>query len=292
MNRQIHLTWNSLFDALRGQRALRMACCDSVAVPKRSRLGLPFFAHARRGACDYAHETELHLQAKLCLLEGALIAGWDAQLEVTGQGGDGLSWRADVLCVHLSTGERVALEFQRSAQTAAQMQARQEQYRSGGVRGWWFVVSPHLSGTRPWQAGTPALRVTPELTVPELGVSLSEAATLALTGGLTLLPSALFPLTLTVLTLTERCGECLTLFATLTAFGLHHRDACVVRVTEWTAARLAWCREVLGSAWPLDTELLLRPWPGRDGTGTCPACGGCFMARVRREHQFVCISAP
>ncbi|MDR6221416.1 hypothetical protein [Deinococcus soli (ex Cha et al. 2016)] len=39
------------FDALRGERALQMRCCEARAIPKRSVRGLPFFAHGARGEC-------------------------------------------------------------------------------------------------------------------------------------------------------------------------------------------------------------------------------------------------
>ncbi len=126
------------FEALRGEPALIMGCCPTRAIPKRSKLGTPFFAHTRRGDCTSGPETPFHLESKVRIARAARAAGWLAEVEASGHSPDGSLWRADVLCTKNTL--QVALEVQRSPQTMAETEARQALYKASGVRGLWLMT--------------------------------------------------------------------------------------------------------------------------------------------------------
>lgn len=119
------------------ERNLRMPCCDSLVVAKKSRHGTRFFAHKAIGACVTAPETEAHLRIKRLTIEVARSCGWDARSEVAGVCPLGESWRADVLAK--KDGKTVAVEIQWSPQTLEETYRRQSRYARSGVRGLWLL---------------------------------------------------------------------------------------------------------------------------------------------------------
>ena len=76
---------------------LRMPCCGSQVVLKRSPLGTQFFAHKAVGSCATAPETEAHLHLKKTVVDAARANGWEAVTEVLGTSPLGEQWTADVL---------------------------------------------------------------------------------------------------------------------------------------------------------------------------------------------------
>ncbi|MFC4637733.1 competence protein CoiA family protein [Deinococcus hohokamensis] len=173
---------------------------------KRSVRGLPFFAHAARGACEYAGESELHAHAKAELLHAARDAGWAADVEVRERTPGGQTWRADVLCEHGRA--RVAFEVQRSGITLQDLHARPATYRASGVRALWLMRTRErdLRRGQPWQADTPALLMTERRTLPALG--LPEFVHAALGGHLALFPAREAPVDLEVQQEPGRCYRC------------------------------------------------------------------------------------
>jgi competence protein CoiA len=103
--------WQALEFENRKARHLRMPCCSSQVILKRSRLGTPFFAHKAVGACTAAPETEAHLELKRMAVEAARANGWTADTEVTGTSLSGEPWKADVLAQ--KRGRKVAVEGKR-----------------------------------------------------------------------------------------------------------------------------------------------------------------------------------
>jgi len=198
------------FEALRGQPGLRMACCETTAVPKCSVLGLPFFAHAKAGACSSAPETAFHLQGKAIMLRAARAAGWDAWVEASGQTPSGERWRADVLC--FQGKKRVAFELQHSGITLATLAARQARYRASQVRCFWFMSTHErrLAQAQPWQHDTPALYLNDQHHVPALDLSLGQTVEAALGGHLALFPQAGRVVQLTIIAQETSChrSEC------------------------------------------------------------------------------------
>jgi hypothetical protein len=129
--------WRELAATARANKGwLRMHCCGTAAVMKRSKLGLQFFAHAPQAECQTAPETVHHLELKRLAVMAARRAGWQAEPEV--RGGEGSNaWIADVLAT--KGRARVAIEIQWSPITAEELHARQARYRDAGIRGLWLL---------------------------------------------------------------------------------------------------------------------------------------------------------
>src|SRR5215213_3255709 len=89
--------WQALSLKNREARHLRMPCCGSGVVFKRSPRGTRFFAHKVVGSCTTASETEEHLHLKRMVVDAARGNGWTAETEVGGRTPSGDPWKADVL---------------------------------------------------------------------------------------------------------------------------------------------------------------------------------------------------
>lgn len=149
--------WHALELENRAWRHLKMPCCSSPVVLRKSRRGTQFFAHKAVGDCSTAPETEAHLRLKQMAVEAARAAGWDAETEVVGTTPAGEQWKADVLA---RKGERkVAVEIQWLAQTNEKTLRRQERYRQSGVRCLWLLRQPDF----PVDHALPAARISGNL---------------------------------------------------------------------------------------------------------------------------------
>lgn len=129
------VAWNALKGSYKGS-CLVMPCCPRQAIPKTSKLGVQYFAHARRGDCTSAPESEDHLLLKSLIAQVALQQGWQVTTEYAGSTPSGEPWVADVYCVNGSA--RIALEVQWSQQTLAEYQRRTKKYAESGVRCAWL----------------------------------------------------------------------------------------------------------------------------------------------------------
>lgn len=85
--------WDELVAANRASQGLRMPCCDTGAIPKRSQRGTQFFAHKAKQGCSTGDETREHLELKKMAVDAAKANGWTVRTEYADP--DGL-WRADV----------------------------------------------------------------------------------------------------------------------------------------------------------------------------------------------------
>ena len=132
--------WDALKADNRKRRHLKMPCCGSSVVLKKSRRGTPFFAHAKIGPCLTADEGEEHRALKVMAVEVARECGWLAETEVSGSTPTGDQWRADVLATKGTA--KVAIEIQWSGQVDDETIRRQERYRQSGVRGLWLLRQP------------------------------------------------------------------------------------------------------------------------------------------------------
>lgn len=131
--------------------------CGHGLHAKISPNGLRFFSHdAAQSDCPTAGESLAHRLLKLELVSAARAAGWEAELEVAGNG-----WRADVLATS-PTGRRMAWEAQLAQITTAEIVDRHDTMTSDGLEVCW-VADRH----RAWIGVVPAIAVAP--THPETG---------------------------------------------------------------------------------------------------------------------------
>jgi|GEM_PF-1898496 len=158
--------------------SLRMPCCGTSAVPKTSKLGNYFFAHARRGECKSAPESAEHIRLKTLIARAAATSGWTVSTEQPGATPTGKRWIADVFCERRNG--RVALEAQLSRLSSAELQARQSAYVESGVRAAWFLGGSAVDVMRtPPAEDFPCFRVSDisaetEPIIREFNVSISE----------------------------------------------------------------------------------------------------------------------
>ncbi len=132
--------WRALAFENRKACSLKMPCCGSQVILKKSHLGTQFFAHKAVGTCPATPETEAHLQLKKAAVDAARANGWEARTEMPGNSPSGEQWTADVLAQQGK--HKVAVEIQWSGQTNDETMRRQERYRQSGIRGLWLLRQP------------------------------------------------------------------------------------------------------------------------------------------------------
>jgi len=125
--------WKRLAETYRHHHHLVMPCCARAAIPKRSHLGLQFFAHARREGLGCPRETAQHLQAKDLVARAVVAAGWHAETEAQPVADGPI---ADVLAV--SGQRRIAIEVQWSRQTYKETERRHHAWHAAGIRDLWL----------------------------------------------------------------------------------------------------------------------------------------------------------
>ncbi|MCY0854067.1 competence protein CoiA family protein [Cupriavidus sp. D39] len=130
---------------------LRMACCDRGVILKTSKLGTRFFAHAKRGDCATAPESEHHLALKAMAARVIESCGWHVETEVRGTTPGGIPWIADLLATRGRA--KVAVEVQWSSQTNEETLSRQTRYAASGVRGLWMLRQAGFPTTKDLPAG-------------------------------------------------------------------------------------------------------------------------------------------
>jgi competence protein CoiA len=135
---------NEQWEALKAQNShptlLRMPCCGSDVVLKKSMRGTRFFAHKKVGYCLSGAESEEHRHLKALAVKVARSCGWQAETEVSGVSLLGEPWQADVLAI--KGNKKVAIEVQWSRQAIDDILRRQQRYTESGVRGLWLLRHP------------------------------------------------------------------------------------------------------------------------------------------------------
>ncbi|MBE8232242.1 MAG: hypothetical protein HAW67_00805 [Endozoicomonadaceae bacterium] len=115
---------------------LLMPCCSRKAIPKTSRLGTQYFAHAKKGNCISAPETKEHIYLKSLVANAAKRSGWDVITEYSGVTPDGEKWIADVFC--FKGNAKIVFEIQWSHQGIEEYQRRAKKYAESGIRSAWL----------------------------------------------------------------------------------------------------------------------------------------------------------
>ncbi|KQR15448.1 competence protein CoiA [Deinococcus sp. Leaf326] len=206
-------TWAHLKQTYR-QHTLRTSCCDQPAIPKTSTLGTPFFAHARRGPCTTAPETQEHLLLKAQVALAAHDAGWTVTTEYPGHTPTGEPWVADVYAERQTpTGtQRIAIEIQWSPQSLQETQHRQERYARSGIHALWLMRRlPTDTDDLPSDSQLPLFLLDgtgPDFLVQPMEAPLSTFIQGALGGQLLYWPRQPGPARLGLSTFTMPCWRC------------------------------------------------------------------------------------
>ena len=118
--------WKQLGDGRReGKIEIRLPCCNHLAIPRTSKLGTQHFYHRPNSDCNRRPESLEHLLLKEKLLRGSITAGWQADVEVDGDG-----FRSDVMA---TDGRRkIAFEVQWSRVPFA-IKVNNSDYRLGWI---------------------------------------------------------------------------------------------------------------------------------------------------------------
>jgi hypothetical protein len=134
--------------------------CESPLHAKVSPTGLHFFAHNREVSdCPLNGESIDHRLLKAELAAALRQAGWNAELEVPGNG-----WRADVLGISPDGRRRMAWEAQLASATIGELDERTAKMAADGVEVCWVTDKDahwlrHLPGARVRRTGTEPLQV-------------------------------------------------------------------------------------------------------------------------------------
>ncbi|MFC9330792.1 competence protein CoiA [Kitasatospora sp. NPDC057015] len=140
----------------RARPRVPLACpeCGHGMHAKVSRHRLRFFAHDPGAPdCALSGESMEHHLLKLELASAVRAAGFHAELEVRGPGGD---WRADVMASSPDGTVRMAWEAQLSPITAEEVARRTARFAKDAVRVCWVATK-----LRPWVGAVPSVHVRP-----------------------------------------------------------------------------------------------------------------------------------
>jgi len=173
-------SWNKLKETYKKQELL-MPCCNRKAVPKTSKLGTYFFAHAKKDDCLSGIESDEHLSLKNLIAKVALSFGWDVITEKQGETPTGEKWIADVFC--LKGNAQLVFEVQWSYQSNNEFKRRQQKYKLSGIRSLWLYKlkssKQYSIHDIPYEYETPVFAIkfkksTKELYVPQFDCSVSD----------------------------------------------------------------------------------------------------------------------
>ncbi|NOH44469.1 hypothetical protein F0259_11685 [Vibrio cyclitrophicus] len=141
---------------------LVMDCCGHKAIPKTSKLGTQYFAHARRGGCNRAPETVEHLKLKTIIAQAASRAGWSVTTEFKGSTPSGEAWVADVYCEKGQS--QIVFEIQWSYQTFDEYKRRTRKYMESGINrcAWLYRASKNRDNQLPESKEVPCFAISVE----------------------------------------------------------------------------------------------------------------------------------
>ena len=118
--------------------SMHMPCCQTRAIPKKSKLGTQYFAHHPSSTCSIpTGESREHQFCKYLILKYLYENGWTVTPEFRGQTPSGEIWIADIYAE--KNKAKIAIEIQWSPQNIEETKRRQEKYIASGIRTVWFM---------------------------------------------------------------------------------------------------------------------------------------------------------
>ena len=118
--------------------SMHMPCCQTRAIPKKSKLGTQYFAHHPSSTCSTpTGESIEHQFCKYLILKYLYENGWTVTPEFRGQTPSGEIWIADIYAE--KNKAKIAIEIQWSPQSIEETKRRQEKYIASGIRAVWFM---------------------------------------------------------------------------------------------------------------------------------------------------------
>ena len=129
--------WDRLKDKYKNL-SMYMPCCQTRAIPKKSKLGTQYFAHYPARNCGVnSGESPEHQFCKYLIFKYLHKNGWAVTPEFRSQTPSGEIWIADIYAEKNNT--KIAVEIQWSPQSIEETKRRQEKYRQSGIRAVWFM---------------------------------------------------------------------------------------------------------------------------------------------------------
>ena len=105
--------------------SMHMPCCQTRAIPKKSKLGTQYFAHRPSSTCSIpTGESREHQFCKYLILKYLYENGWTVTPEFRGQTPSGEIWIADIYAE--KNKAKIAIEIQWSPQNIEETKRRQE----------------------------------------------------------------------------------------------------------------------------------------------------------------------
>lgn len=129
--------WDRLKDKYKNL-SMHMPCCQTRAIPKKSKLGTQYFAHYPARNCGVnSGESPEHQFCKYLIFKYLHKNGWAVTPEFRSQTPSGEIWIADIYAE--KNNVKIAVEIQWSPQSIEETKRRQEKYRQSGIRAVWFM---------------------------------------------------------------------------------------------------------------------------------------------------------
>lgn len=118
--------------------SMHMPCCQTRAIPKKSKLGTQYFAHHPSSSCGFSSgESREHQFCKYLILKYLHENGWSITPEFCSQTPSGETWIADIYAE--KNKAKIAIEIQWSPQSIEETKRRQKKYIASGIRAVWFM---------------------------------------------------------------------------------------------------------------------------------------------------------
>jgi competence protein CoiA len=126
--------WANLKVRHRNGLPVRMHCCGAPGHLRTSRNGTRHFYHASDTGCNYAEESQEHLEIKEQIYRICTSEHWETSVEFPAPD---RTWVSDVCAV--KDGRKIVFEVQISSISPVELEERDRKYRNEGIESYWLL---------------------------------------------------------------------------------------------------------------------------------------------------------